>query len=95
LTPLTTDYNTKNGNNDTQIALIATKLSEKTAAQTAYDNQVAEETRQLAIKNLADADKTAQDLVVTALTTAQTTAAGVVTSTSTASGTATTDKGTA
>jgi hypothetical protein len=95
LTPLTTDYNTKDGNNTTQVALIATKLAEKTAAQTAYDNQSAEETRQLAIKNLADADKAAQDIIVTGLTTAQTTAAGLVTSTATASTAATTAKGTA
>lgn len=95
MTPLDTDYTTKAGNENTQIALIATKLAEKTAAQAAYDAQVAEETRQTAIKALADADKAAQDIVVTGLTTAQTTAGGLVTTTATASTAATTAKATA
>lgn len=71
---------------------IATALAAWEALKATVTAQTAEETRQLAIKNLADADKAAQDTLVTNLTSARDTASTAKDDADTASTDATTAK---
>jgi hypothetical protein len=76
LTPLTTAYTTATKNMNDAIADKAAKLAAWNSLKAQVITQEKEETDQLAIKGLADTDKTKQDALVGTLNTAFTTAAG-------------------